>query len=180
MSRGGLAGKWLTAVPSVANAASLSRDKFITNMNVRCGMLPPGLPSKCDGCGAPFSAEHSLKCKDSGLVSLCHDELKCELTDLCEKAFDSSSVRDEPHMNPCCCEEEKADARKANVEARKKGDHDCGDILARGFWTKAHDCIMEVRVIDADDKTNGNCTVKGALKHHENAKKAKCSKPCSK
>ena len=120
-SGGGLAGQWLTAVPSIVNATSLPRDKFITNVNLLCDMESSGLPSNRDGCGAKIFAEHFLKCKDGRRVDLHHNKVKHELTDLCEKAFTPSSVRDKPHVNPCRCEEE---ALKSKVKTPKKGDQD--------------------------------------------------------
>ena len=52
---------------------------------------------------------------------------------------------------------------------RVKGirDNDRGDILVRVFWTKARDYIVDVRVTDADNASNGYHAAESALQHHE-------------
>ena len=59
-SKDGLAGQWLTTVPSTVNATSLSRDELMTNVNLQRDTKPPRIPSHCDGCGAKSSVERSL------------------------------------------------------------------------------------------------------------------------
>ena len=179
VQRGGLAVQWLTTVPSTLNAASLSRDEFIADANIRHGMDPPGIPTHCDGCGARSSVKHSLKCKNGGLVVLRHDEVKNEPMELCEKAFNPSSVCDKPQINPCRCEEEKTVSRDSEIKAPKKGDNDRGDILVRVFWTKARDYIVDVRVTDADNASNGHHAAESALQHHGKDYKKQHSKPCN-
>ncbi|CAM9690339.1 unnamed protein product, partial [Heterosigma akashiwo] len=53
---------WLTVVgPSKQYGFDLSREMFRNRLNLRHdGQELRGLPSVCDGCGAPFSLEHAL------------------------------------------------------------------------------------------------------------------------
>ena len=37
---------------------------------------PPGLPSRCDGCGESFSLQHGLDCPKGGLIIRRHNEIR--------------------------------------------------------------------------------------------------------
>ena len=60
--------------------------------------LPAGLPSTCDGCGAPFSLQHGLDCAKGGLVKRGHDDIRDNDARLADMAWGGVSV--EPIMIP--------------------------------------------------------------------------------
>eukprot|EP00804_Cyclotella_cryptica_P030400 CCRYP_008488-RD/>CCRYP_008488-RD protein AED:0.23 eAED:0.23 QI:0/-1/0/1/-1/1/1/0/262 len=45
-------GAWLTAIPDRMSGTELSLQEWHDNVSFRYGMVPRGLPRKCDGCGA--------------------------------------------------------------------------------------------------------------------------------
>jgi len=66
---------WLT-VASKQCGFDLSREMFRDRLNLRHGQELRGLPSVCDGCGAPFSLEHALNYMKGGVIKLGHDFLE--------------------------------------------------------------------------------------------------------
>mmetsp|Transcript_16579 Transcript_16579/g.25574 ORF Transcript_16579/g.25574 Transcript_16579/m.25574 type:complete len:119 (+) Transcript_16579:726-1082(+) len=67
---------WLTVGPSKQYGFDLSREMFRDRLNLRHGQELRGLPSVCDGCGAPFSLEHALNYMKGGVIKLGHDFLE--------------------------------------------------------------------------------------------------------
>ena len=53
---------------------------------------PAGLPSTCDGCGAPFSLQHGLDCAKGGLVKRGHDDVRDNDARLADMAWGGVSV----------------------------------------------------------------------------------------
>ena len=82
-----------------AGQTLLSALEFRDGLCMRYGIEPPGLPSFCDGCGAPFSKEHAVQCRKGGLVIQRHNEIRDELGALCAAAFSASKVRNEPFID---------------------------------------------------------------------------------
>eukprot|EP00804_Cyclotella_cryptica_P004744 CCRYP_016226-RG/>CCRYP_016226-RG protein AED:0.29 eAED:0.29 QI:0/-1/0/1/-1/1/1/0/415 len=89
-------GAWLTAIPDRMSGTELSLQEWHDNISLRYGMVPRGLPRKCDGCGAGFTVEHGLNCKKGGLVSLRHNDVRDEWAHLCGLALGESRVTTEP------------------------------------------------------------------------------------
>ena len=59
MDRACKLGVWLTVMPSFMDDTELSAEEFRDNIRCRLGLTPLRLPTDCDGCGVPFSAEHT-------------------------------------------------------------------------------------------------------------------------
>jgi len=96
ITRGQTTGNWLSLNPTSAAQTLLSALEFRDALCMRYGLEPPGLPSACDGCGAPFSKEHAVQCRKGGLVIQRHNEIRDELGALCAEAFSASKIRNEP------------------------------------------------------------------------------------
>ena len=58
---------WLSVLPLARSQFDLSAQEFRDGLALRCRKPLLSLPSVCDGCGAPFSVEHSLDCRFWGL-----------------------------------------------------------------------------------------------------------------
>ena len=52
-------GAWLTFMPSFMDDTELSAQEFRDNIRWRLSLTPLRLPTDCNGCGAPLSAEHA-------------------------------------------------------------------------------------------------------------------------
>ena len=63
------ASTWLTVLPLQQDGYDLSATQFRDQLAIRYGREPTGLQSACDGCGAPFSLQHSLTARRVGLSS---------------------------------------------------------------------------------------------------------------
>ena len=59
-------GAWLTVMPRFMDETELSAEEFWDNIRWRLGLKPLRLPTDCDGCGVPVSAEHVCQCKIGG------------------------------------------------------------------------------------------------------------------
>jgi hypothetical protein len=99
LDRSQLAGAWITAVPNRLNGMELSEEQFHDNLRLRYGLLPLGLPDRCDGCGATMTVEHALTCKRGGLVMIRHDNTTKEFGELAARALTPSAVSYEPLIN---------------------------------------------------------------------------------
>ena len=75
MDRACKSGVWITVMLSFMDDMELSAEEFRDNIRWRLGLTSLRLPTDCDGCGAPFSAEHTCQCKIGGLISLRHNIL---------------------------------------------------------------------------------------------------------
>ena len=98
-----------------------------------------------------------------------HNEIKDELIDIAARAFIPSAVRDEPAIHPC---------RNAENEAVQEVNQDRGDVLIRGLWEKATDCIIDVRVTDTNAPSAINKDPHIVLATQEREKKKKYLKAC--
>ena len=52
------------------------------------------LPAMCDGCGAPTSVAHALKCRKGGLVIRRHNEVRDALGEMMAMAFGNQIVKE--------------------------------------------------------------------------------------
>lgn len=164
-------GIWLSVLPQTLNGTDLSRDEFRDSVRIRLGLPVLALPTTCDGCGKPFSLAHSQVCKNGGLVTMRHDDLKMEIMSLCAQAFSPGAVRDEPKINTY--REPTADGpAQAQAELR-------GDISAHGFWTRGKTTIFDVRVTDTDAPSHSGQDPYKVLAKQERAKRDVYAAPCA-
>jgi hypothetical protein len=126
--------------------AELSADEFCNSLAIRYGRTPNRLQPTCDGCGAMFSACHAFACAKGGLVIFRHNEIYDELFGMASKAFTPFVVRNEPKINPWCAAKEGTYKPLAKTEER-------GDVLMQGLLEQGTDFILDVRVMDTDEKT---------------------------
>ncbi|CAM9457865.1 unnamed protein product, partial [Heterosigma akashiwo] len=109
---------------------------FRDRLNLRHGQELRGLPSVCDGCGAPFSLEHALNCMKGGNIKLGHDQVRDECVHLCTMAYGAAGVKKEPFL------------RDASGNVRDKDLR--ADFLAIGVWERQRVGVFDNRILDAD------------------------------
>eukprot|EP00804_Cyclotella_cryptica_P022225 CCRYP_020341-RA/>CCRYP_020341-RA protein AED:0.41 eAED:0.41 QI:0/0/0/0.66/0/0/3/0/301 len=140
-------GPWLTTIPDPMSGTELSLQEWHDNISLRYGMVPRGLPRKCDGCGAGFKVEHGLNCKKGGLVSLRHNDKRDEWAHLCGLAVGESRVTTKPLIfygdgmgtQP---------GSGYNANGNSLGEEARGDVSAHGFWQRARSTVFDVRITD--------------------------------
>ncbi len=86
----GETGTWLSVIPNCFDGTELSQEEFQDNHAIRYGLLPRGLPERCDGCREPFTVEHGLSYKKGCFVGQQHDNVCEELAQLCLMALTPS------------------------------------------------------------------------------------------
>ena len=90
------------------------------------------LPSVCDGCGTPFSVEHSLDCCFGGLVTSRHNEVRDAFGDLASLVW--SPVIKEPVV----------------CDGSAGADTLITDLCVRGVWEPQTEALFDIRVVDTD------------------------------
>ena len=168
MERSKECGGWVTALPNTLNRTVLTKPEFQDNLQLRYGLIPRGLPKRCDGCHERFTVGHALKCAHGGLVLQRHNDVAAEWSQLCKQALTPSAVSDEP---PIPHSQEQIDRDGALPELR-------GDVAAHGFWARGTTAIFDVRVTDTDAASNRNRDPAKVLKKQEEDKKTKYGKLC--
>ena len=189
LNRGKDTGHWLSLLPSTINDTIISPDEFRDGLHLRYDLTPPHLPQRCDGCLAPFTVTHSLKCKIGGLIVQRHDEVASQLGQLCAHALSHSSVHAEPLISPGHYSKTQDQASTQPTTPSTSTNtptpptpetppEERGDLLIRGFWQKSTDCIVDVRITDTDQPTHLDKTPFVAIELQENEKKKKYAKKC--
>ncbi|CAM9923185.1 unnamed protein product [Heterosigma akashiwo] len=112
---------------------------FRDRLNLRHRQELRGLPSVCDGCGAPFSLEHALNCMKGGNIKLGHDQVRDECVHLCTMAYGAAGVKKEPFL------------RDASGNVRDKDLP--ADFLAVGVWERQRMAFFDNRTLDADARS---------------------------
>ena len=166
-------GAWLTTMPDRLNGTELSADEFRDSLRLRFGLVPLGLPERCDGCGQRFTLGHAMSCKKGGLVLLRHNDVAAEWHHLCAQALTPSAVSDEPliHRGRDGNGRDNADGAEEPPELR-------GDVAVHGFWRRGTTAIFDIRVTDTDAPSNRNQDPHKVLARHEKEKKDKYVEPC--
>ena len=80
-----------------------------------------------------------------------HNEVRDEIAHLATCAFSPNAVRDEPYINishdrTTSSEREKGEETEQDGRAPPTEVDDRGDVLIRGFWERATDCIIDVKI----------------------------------
>ena len=134
--------------------------KFRLGLCLRYGKTPPHLPGKCDGCGAAFSMEHAMTCKNGGLIHRRHDTVGKVLATWCRKLKPSASVTMEPRIFPPGSTHPEADRKR-------------GDVSCFGFWEEQTEAIVDVQVIHTECRSHITREPAAILRSAENTKKRK-------
>ena len=174
MVRSTACGGWLSILPLEDNGTALTGEQFRDAVRIRYGIVPDGMPARCDGCGAKFDVGHALKCKKGGHVQARHDDLKHEWRDLCGQALGKGRVFDEPHLKLC---QDVVAAGDPTEEGEVSADLR-GDVGAHGFWKRGNCGIFDVRVTDTDQPYQRNLDPLVCLARHEKEKKGKYLQHC--
>lgn len=161
LERATLASRFLSVFPSYSNDTHLSAQEFRDRLHYRYGMQPSDLPTHCDGCNKPFSVDHAMSCSKGGLINARHNELIHAVGDLYTELKSPSSVQTEPMIYP-----------------PNEGKEDRGDLLLRGLFSNATDCIIDVTIVDLNAQTYRNRSTESVLKQKEREKKRHYLKPC--
>lgn len=119
-------------------------------------------PQHCR-CGANFTVNHMLSCKQAGWHSIRHDDQRDILTSLLNEVC--REVSKEPRLLPLNEEQLLLSANKAD-NARL-------DICARGFWIKPQDAFFDVRVFYTFAPSYSNRSLPAIYYQHEQQKHCK-------
>ena len=78
---------WLTTFPLECYHFDLAPIEFRDALALRYLRTPPGLPSRCDGCGESFSLQHGLDCPKGGLIIRRHNKIRDCLGDMAAQVW---------------------------------------------------------------------------------------------
>ena len=112
----------------------LAPTEFRDTLALRYLRTPPGLPSRCDGCGESFSLQHGFDCPKGGLIIRQHNKIRDCLGDMAGMVW--PQVIKEPIV--------------------KEGDptmYDPGlrlDLGIHGVWQSQVETLFNIRVVDTD------------------------------
>ena len=149
-------GHWLAAFATAADDFVLSNEEFRTALCIRYAIAPPKLPAKCDGCNAPFTVEHDLRCNVGNSIGNRHDAIQDELYDWASAAWPLSALRKEPRNTPS----------SDDVRNQKRCDVGIRGLFKREAWT-----FVDITVINSECKTYAKVTPEKALSNAERAKR---------
>ena len=160
------ASSWLGALPLQEHAFNLNKGEFIDALSLRYNIQPRNMPSTCP-CGASFNVTHALNRHKGGFVNIRHDNIKNLEAKLLQMVCNDVEV--EPQLQPVVSTG--SYKRSANItdDARL-------DIRARGFWRQGQNAFFDVRVTNADSKSQKDKNLKTVLHEHEQEKKRSYNK----
>ena len=151
---------WLVAIPIRRHGFALTKGEFWDAMALRYGWSLRMTPLSCR-CGANFSINHVLTCKQGGWHTIRHNDLRDSLTDLLSDVC--SEVIKEPRLQPLSGEHLHPSANQED-EARL-------DIRARGFWSECQDAFFDVRVFFPHASSYSATRLSSLYKQHERQKR---------
>ena len=108
--------------------------EFRDALALRYLRMPPGLPSRCDGCGESFTLQHGLDCPKGGLIIRRHNEIRDCLGDMAALVW--PQVIREPVV------------REGDPASDDPGLH--LDLGIRGVWQPQVEVLFDICVIDTD------------------------------
>ena len=119
------------------------------------------VPSHCV-CGATFSANHAMICRNGGLTFICHNDLR-DLTEswLHEVCHD---VAVEPPLQPL-------NGEALVPVSANRGDDARADICARGFWGRQQRAFFDIKVFHPNAPSYCQTQVGSLFCRHELEKK---------
>ena len=131
---GGGISHWLTSFPLEHYHFDLAPIEFRDALALRFLRTPPGLPSRCDGCGEIFTLQHGLDCPKGGLIIRRHNEIRDCLGDMAALVW--------PQV-----------IRELVVQEGDPASNDPGlrlDLGIRGVWQPQVEALFDIQVIDTD------------------------------
>jgi hypothetical protein len=148
---------WLTVLPLSQYQFNMSAVEFRDALALRYRRSLLQLPASCDGCGDPFSIDHSLNCKKGGLIIQRHNEIRDAVGDLASLVW--TQVIKEPEV--------------------RSADDSLGipalvaDLNIRGVWQPQTSALFDIRVINTDAESYVTRSIKSVLFGAEQEKKRK-------
>ena len=134
------ASSWLGALPIASQGFNLNKGEFQDSLCLRYLMPIKNLPSTCP-CGANFDTTQALNCKRGGFVNARHDNMEYKLLQtVC------TDVETEPHLQKVVNKNNYKNSANTDDDARL-------DIRACGFWRHGQKAFFDVRVTNADNKS---------------------------
>ena len=140
----------------------LSAQEFRNGFALRYRKPLLSLPSVCDGCGAPFSVEHSLDYPIGGLVTRRHNEVRGAFGDLASLVW--SLVIKEPVV----------------CDGSAGADTLITDLCVCGVWEPQPrtEALFDIRVVDTDAQSYLAHSPRDVLYSAEGEKKRKYLQAC--
>ena len=155
------ASSWLGALPIQEQNFYLTKHEFHDALAIRYQKEPKNLPSQCP-CGKQFTVTHALDCHLGGFVNCRHDEIRDVEYSLLKIV--TNDVESEPMLQPVINKQGYKSSANLDDGARP-------NLRARGFWRKGQNAFFDVRVTNADNKSQQDSNLKAVLRKHELEKK---------
>ena len=111
---------------------NLTAQEFRDALAVRYKKPLLSIPPYCNGCGTPYSLNHSLICKKGGLIVQRHNEIRDAVGDLAALLW--NQVKREPVVADDCTD----------------GETLIADLGVRGVWSPRSEALFDIHVIDTD------------------------------
>ena len=152
---------WLHTLPLREHGFSLSKCDFRDAIALRYGWPLRDVPEKCV-CGQDFTAAHAMCCPTGGFPTIRHNEVRDMIADLVTEVSPDVSV--EPLLAPLEGEVFRAASTNTAHDARS-------DVRIRGFWTRAQNTFLDIRVFHPDAASYAKKPIADLLLQHERQKK---------
>jgi hypothetical protein len=155
------ASSWLGALPIKQQNFHLTKHEFHDALSIRYLKDPKNLPSECP-CGKTFNVTHAMDCHLGGFVNARHDDIRDAEHSLLKIVC--NDVETEPMLQPV--------VNKLGYKASAILDNGARlDVRARGFWRNGQNAFFDVRVTNADNRSQQDSSLKAVLRKHELEKK---------
>ena len=151
---------WLSVLPLARSKFDLLAQEFRDGLDQCYRKSLLSLSSVCDGCGAPFSIEHTIDCHFGGLVIRRHNEVHDAFSDLASLV--QSPVVKEPVLR----------------DGSAGADTLIADLCVRGVWEPQTKALFYIRVVDTDARSYCARGPKDVLGTAEGEKKRKYLQAC--
>ena len=152
------ASSWLGLLPLSQFGFSLNKSEFRDALSLRYGGPLKGLTAM-----GPFfqkySVAHAFNCKESGFMTMCHNNLRGFEADMLSKIV--NDVDTEPEFQRVTVKIIEGLSRNALRP----------DLRARGVWRADHSAFIDVRMTNTHSPSQIHLTTESVLKKHEQEKK---------
>jgi hypothetical protein len=127
------------------------------------------IPQTCD-CGETFTINHAMICHTGGFPKIrrheIHNITASLLTEVCH------NVVTEPPLQPLSGEALTHRIAKSEDGARL-------DIRARGFWNRALDAFIDVKIFHPNASSYLSMSLQAAFRHHEQSQEERIRGRCA-